>query len=180
MRPRDHVYFGLFRSISLDLGADSGVDVVGDAHCLPILDERLDAIVAQAVLEHVLDPAQIIKHAWRALRPGGLIYIAVPFMQPYHYGPLDYRRYTLRELERVMTGFEKIESGVSSGPGLSLAWFLRAYLSSFAEGAVARRFLDAAGGWLGFLFKYTDLFLARKRTAEIAASAYYYLGRRPM
>jgi SAM-dependent methyltransferase len=182
MRRRDHLYFSGYRTLVLDIAPGPGIDIVGDGHCLPIRDGQLDAIVSQAVFEHVPQPEQILDRAWRALRPGGLIYVSVPFIQPYHFGPLDYRRYTLPELDQVMArgNFEKIAAGIASGPGSSLAWLLRVYISSFSDRPGTRRILEALAGWATFALKYTDYLLVRRRSAELAACAIYYVGRKPI
>jgi uncharacterized protein YbaR (Trm112 family) len=180
MRASDYKFFAGPQHVALDIVPARGVDLLGDAQELPIRDACVDGFIAQALLEHVPSPDLILQHGWRVLRPGGLIYVAVPFMQPYHYGPLDYRRYTLDELEIVMRRYEKIEDGVASGPGSSLAWLIRVYVGSFATGPVTHRVLDALGGWIGFLFKFTDLFLARRPRAALAACAFYYVGRKPL
>ena len=54
----------------------------------------MDAVVIQAVLEHVLDPDQVVREIHRVLRPGGLIYAETPFLQQVHAGPYDFTRYT--------------------------------------------------------------------------------------
>ena len=41
-------------------------------------DESFDAIVMIETVEHLLDPAETLRQAYRLLRPGGAIWIAVP------------------------------------------------------------------------------------------------------
>ena len=46
--------------ITLEIEAGSNVDVIGDGHQLPFHDNVFDAIISEAVLEHVLEPKQVV------------------------------------------------------------------------------------------------------------------------
>lgn len=67
--------------VGLDLSApalaqarDHGVRPVrGDVLYLPFRDEVADVVVAGEVLEHVPDPARLVREACRVLRPGGTL-----------------------------------------------------------------------------------------------------------
>ena len=72
-------------------------DIVGDVHNIPLDDNSVDAIVCLAVLEHVENPIQAYKEMHRVLKPGGYVFIYVPFLYYYHaekgyYG--DFWRFT--------------------------------------------------------------------------------------
>jgi 2-polyprenyl-3-methyl-5-hydroxy-6-metoxy-1,4-benzoquinol methylase len=43
-------------------------------------DGTCDAVVVQAVLEHVLQPDVVVAEIHRVLRPDGLVYAETPFM----------------------------------------------------------------------------------------------------
>ncbi len=45
---------------------------------IPASDGELDAVVFADVLEHVAEPAAVLRELWRALRPGGLLLGFVP------------------------------------------------------------------------------------------------------
>lgn len=45
---------------------------------IPASDGELDAVVFADVLEHVTEPAAVLRELWRALRPGGLLLGFVP------------------------------------------------------------------------------------------------------
>ncbi|HEX8773306.1 MAG TPA: methyltransferase domain-containing protein [Pyrinomonadaceae bacterium] len=45
--------------------------VQADAHALPFIDERFDAVYCRYLLEHVADPLQVLTEMRRVLRPGG-------------------------------------------------------------------------------------------------------------
>jgi Methylase involved in ubiquinone/menaquinone biosynthesis len=48
--------------------------IEGYAENLPFPDESMDLVLSQSVLEHVKDPQQVFKEAYRVLRPGGGFY----------------------------------------------------------------------------------------------------------
>ena len=62
------------------------------ARPIPFEDDYFDAIICNAVLEHVADPQAVMAEFARVCRPGGFLYLAVPFMQPEHPDPTDFQR----------------------------------------------------------------------------------------
>ena len=46
-------------------------EIVGDAHAMPMQDDRFDAALAISVLEPVDDPYQVVREMYRVLKPGG-------------------------------------------------------------------------------------------------------------
>ena len=89
-------------------------DILGDV-CSPFpewMHGRYDAVIALAILEHVYDPPAAMANFRDALRPGGRLFLYVPWMWRYH-APRDlmfqdYQRlsrdgmaYALREFEEV-------------------------------------------------------------------------------
>jgi 2-polyprenyl-3-methyl-5-hydroxy-6-metoxy-1,4-benzoquinol methylase len=61
-------------------------DILGDV-CQPFpdwMEARYDAVIALAILEHVYDPAAAVANFRRALKPGGKLFLYVPWMWRYH------------------------------------------------------------------------------------------------
>ena len=83
--------------IETDVYIGRSTAVVCDAHDLPFADGSFDAVVIQAVLEHVIDPVRAVAELHRVLRPRGLIYSEVPFRQQVHEGAYDFTRWTLAD-----------------------------------------------------------------------------------
>jgi SAM-dependent methyltransferase len=55
------------------------VDIVTDGERLTgVDDESRDFVIARHFLEHCQDPIGTLKHLFRVLRPGGIVYFAVP------------------------------------------------------------------------------------------------------
>jgi SAM-dependent methyltransferase len=80
------------------------VDFVASAEALPLEDEAVDAVLLTQVLEHVSDPAAVLRETARVLRPGGNVCITVPFVWELHELPHDFWRYTPASLEQLLTG----------------------------------------------------------------------------
>ncbi len=103
--------------VNIDIQDGDTVDVVGDTHDLPFVDNSFDSVIMQAVLEHLHTPEVAISEAFRVLKPGGFIYLEVPFLQGFHADPHDYFRFTQVGLNSILKNKGSIIlTGVSSGP----------------------------------------------------------------
>lgn len=155
------------------------VDVACDGHSLPFADESFDAVVAQAVLEHVADPHRVVAEMHRVLRPGGVAYAETPFMQQVHEGAYDFTRFTELGHRRLFRYFEEIDRGAAMGPATALLWSLR----YFARSLPPRRtflvsVLDRLVTTTLFWIKYLDRVLIDHPGGRDAASGVYFLGRK--
>lgn len=102
--------------INVDVTAFAGVHVVASAEDLPFRDASIDMIITESMLEHVVRPERAIDEMRRIIKPGGYVYIEMPFMFPYHASPDDYTRFTVSGLRERFSGFEVIASGARAGP----------------------------------------------------------------
>lgn len=82
-----------------------------DIQNLPLDDSSVDCYVCNAILEHVPEPELAIYEMYRTLRPGGMIWVEVPFTQPFHAHPHDYSRVTVPGIRRWMKDFQEIAVG---------------------------------------------------------------------
>jgi SAM-dependent methyltransferase len=82
--------------------------VFGDAHALPFPSGRLDCILLLDVLEHLPEPDRCMAEIRRVLKPEGLLIIQVPFIYPIHDKPLDYQRWTIFGLLRLLMNHDFI------------------------------------------------------------------------
>lgn len=154
---------------------NENIQIYSPLHEIPVEDDHFDAIICNAVLEHVRNPHEVLDEFYRVLKPGGYLYLGVPFMQPEHLDPTDFQRYTkdgLCELvHRHRFDVERIE-------GLhnvyhTLAWIVHEWLNSSRSVTyfVLRRML------------YPVLWLMSRNSrhyVDSIASAYRVLARKPL
>lgn len=166
--------------INLEIARMPNVSVVGDGHQLPFKDGVLDAVILEAVLEHVKDPKMVVSEIHRVLRQEGRVYAGVPFIQGYHASPDDYQRYTVLGLGNLFSDFHKLESGSCVGATSALHWIFREYVGIlFSFGNVwLYKALSLIVGWLTFPFVFLDLALAHNKNAHAIASAVFFVGKK--
>ena len=161
------------RVVAFDIYGSPLTQFIADAHQIPLADGSVDAVLIQAVLEHVLEPHRVVAEIHRVLRPNGLVYAETPFLQPVHAGPYDFVRYTASGHRYLFRAFEEIAAGPVAGPGTQLLTSvdhtLRGLLRSELVGKLAR----AAFFWLRHLDRAIPAAYAMDD-----ASAYFFLGRR--
>lgn len=168
------------RFINVDVAAFPEVDIVAEAENLPFRDNSVDAVVNESLLEHVEDHKQIIDELHRVLKPGGIVYISVPFLTPYHASPDDYTRWTRSGLRALFKDYEIIEEGVDAGPWSAFLVFFAYWLGVvFSFGS--RRLAP----FLGLFFmtvlgplKVFDFIFARLPGADAVAAQLYFIARK--
>lgn len=120
-------------------------DIIGDVMHMQLQDASYDAIVCFAVLEHVPRPWDAMKEMFRVLKPGGKLFLYLPFLYPYHampgyYG--DYFRFSEEAIRSLSEPFENIRLCPVRGPAETVANLfpgrLRKWFSPFARWVDAR------------------------------------------
>jgi SAM-dependent methyltransferase len=166
--------------INVDIFDSGTTDVIGSAMALPFPDASSDLVILQGVLEHVADATGTIGESIRVLKPGGLFYTEMPFLQPYHESPIDLRRSTKPGLATLCAPLTEIESGIHIGPAATFAWFTRELLARLISGGSPRVYAKASTllGWAVFPLRYLDHFFERMPHLHTVASSCYYLGRK--
>ena len=97
------------------------VDYNYDIHDLKFEDNKFDVAVCISILEHVPHPEVAIAELTRVLKPGGFIWVQLPFHYPYHECPKDYWRVSPDGLRVWMSGYEEIGCGSVSWARTGLA-----------------------------------------------------------
>ncbi len=77
-------------------------DVQADARALPFNTDSIDIVFLLEVLEHIPDTEQVLADVQRILKPGGILYISVPFIYPAHDLPYDYFRFSVGGLQYLL------------------------------------------------------------------------------
>ncbi|MET7686633.1 class I SAM-dependent methyltransferase [Streptomyces sp. NPDC005483] len=161
------------RVIGFDIVTSPATQFVADAHRIPLRTAGVDAVLVQAVLEHVLDPVQVVAEIHRVLKDDGLVYAETPFLQQVHAGAHDFTRYTASGHRYLFRRFEEIAAGAVSGPGTQLLWSVDHLVRGLTRNALAGRATRAALRWLRALDR-----LVPPDFAQDDASALYFLGRK--
>lgn len=88
----------------------SAATVFGSALELPFGERSFDTILSTQVLEHVPRPENLLREAYRVLRPGGYLVLTAPQTGPLHEEPHDFFRYTCYGLRFLLeqAGFRVI------------------------------------------------------------------------
>ena len=159
--------------VGFDLYASELTQFVADAHQIPLADASVDGVVVQAVLEHVLQPDQVVAEIHRVLKPNGIVYAETAFLQAVHEGPFDFGRFTELGHRWLFRAFIEIEAGAIGGPGLQAVWaadcLSRGLFRSRRAGQRARR--------LAMVLNGLDRFIPLAFRVD-AAPAVYFMGRR--
>jgi SAM-dependent methyltransferase len=164
------------RVINVDISPLPGVQVVGDAHRLPVLSASVAGIISTGVLEHVRDERQVVAEFFRCLAPGGGLYVEAPFLQGYHPDPTDYRRFTRAGLRLLLSDFEEVESGVTHGPASAWVWVTSELLAAPFGPYLLQVAVRSLAGWLLSPIRFLDALLVGRPHAHRAASGFYFVG----
>lgn len=163
------LYSGRFEVVGTDVYPSPNVTLICDGHKLPFVSETFDAVVIQAVLEHVVEPNVVVAEVHRVLKTGGLAFAETPFMQQVHEGAYDFTRFTLSGHRWLFRGFEEIDAGVVQGPGTALLWSISYFVRSIGLGQRIATVITAMFFWVRKLERRNGLSLD-------AASGVYFLG----
>lgn len=113
--------------VNLEIMDYPSTDVRAYGESLPFKDESFDAVISNAVFEHVQDPFVCAKEISRVLKKGGKLFLGTAFMQPYHGFPHHYYNMTqdgLRNLFSEYLSIQDVRVGKRQKAVFSLAWYL--------------------------------------------------------
>lgn len=102
--------------IGLDLFDYAAVDVVCDLNNLPFKPDSVDGFISRSVLEHVQDPASIVRQSHAKTKPGGFGIHLIPFLFPFHASPYDYQRFTQEGQKILFREWQMVEQTNPTGP----------------------------------------------------------------
>jgi len=125
----DLIYKSLFKEQDL-IGIDveesgrksnqKNPDFYFDGINIPFEENTFDLVLCTEVIEHAVEPEELINEIRRVLKPSGYLYLTVPMMFGEHETPYDFRRYTSFGLKKLLSSsfreiwFEKTEIGIDA------------------------------------------------------------------
>lgn len=148
MRDRSDALKGRVESLDINDFGDYP-DILGDV-CSPFPEEMhgsYDALIALAILEHVYDPAAAVANFRAALKPGGRLFLYVPWMWRYH-APMnlmfqDYQRLSRDGLAYLLRDFKDVTLYPIRGRNSAIA-----NMFPFWKRRIERRWGGRIGRWL--------------------------------
>jgi SAM-dependent methyltransferase len=123
--------------VQCEIMAYDNVDILAVAQNLPFADHSFDIVFSFDVLEHVTDPFQSARELARVLKPGGRLYIDMPFLQVEHGYPHHYFNATRMGLRQLFEGHLRAEAHIvpQSGHPAHLLWIA---LNTYRKGLAGK------------------------------------------
>jgi len=172
--------------VQIEIKPYPNIDFLATNQALPFRDNSFDAVFSLNVLEHVNDPWRCAREMMRVLRPGGIAYVVVPFLQPLHGYPDHFYNMTingLRETFRDLGDVEQQFVPAAGQPIFTLDWFLRSYLIGLPpsqqerlRGMTVGEILDR--GIMGFLADPITRELSIEARTELASTTAAFIRKR--
>jgi len=88
------------------------VSTVADLHDLPFKSGSFDKVVCTQVLEHVDRPDVVLSELGRVIRPGGKIFLSLPFVWHLHQEPYDRYRFSQHALEYLIKRYGLVADSI--------------------------------------------------------------------
>lgn len=96
--------------VGVDLEPGPGVDWVCDVTKVTGLpDGNADLVICCSVLEHTPQPWVMAENVASLVKPGGGLFVTVPWVWRYHPYPDDYYRISWRGIQTLFPGFEWLD-----------------------------------------------------------------------
>ena len=89
-------------------------DLRWDGNLIPLENDSVDTAFSTEVLEHCPNPQGVLTEIHRVLKPGGGLFLTVPFLWPLHDTPHDFYRYTPFGLKHLLERADFRESSIEA------------------------------------------------------------------
>jgi SAM-dependent methyltransferase len=115
---------------NIDIVSNIPGAIISSLDDLKLDSESFDTVFCNAVLEHVESIDAVMAELVRVTRPGGRLLIAIPFLQPYHESPRDFRRFTWEGMRQLgeRHGLTTVALQPVHSIAQTLGWILWAHL----------------------------------------------------
>lgn len=91
---QDSNYIGIDLAVGDEKWDFSKISVLGDVQQLPFKSSFANVALNIWVMEHIPNPQSMVDEMFRILKPGGKVFLVVPFALHEHQQPHDFYRYT--------------------------------------------------------------------------------------
>jgi SAM-dependent methyltransferase len=160
-----------------DVTLQGDAEIACDGECLPFRDQSLDCIVVDQVLEHALNPLNVVSEIHRCLKLGGIVYSGIPFLTPVHGFPFDFQRYTPLGHRMLFRRFHELELHITQGPWSAFSKTMIECLASASDSISWKRLCSVAVRTIVRPFLWTDRRYKFSRSLSVP-SATGFLGRK--
>jgi len=139
-----------------DITLQGDAEIACDGHSLPFFDNSFDLIIADQVLEHVVNPWMVSSEITRCLKAGGVVYSGIPFFFHIHGEPYDFQRFTPAGHMQLFPDFQLVELSLSGGPVGTFALSMLGITESIFKNKWVRRFFSFTIRFLTRPFAFID------------------------
>lgn len=174
--------------VGLDTRPSPSVDIVGDAHDIPLPDNQFDVVLCTEVLEHLHTPQKALDEMRRVLKPGGALILTTRFISPLHDAPGDYFRFTKYGLRHLLREWDIVSLEEETTTAETFGALLQrvAFQSDVRGGMITKLFLlmlARCTGVLAFFIKQeygrkNELGMGKERS--IMTFGYYVFAKKPL
>lgn len=165
---------GQLESVDINDNPDSPPDFIDDI-CAPdqLQNDRYDGVVCLSVLEHVYDPFKAMENLYGLLKPGGMLFLHLPFMFRYHAATdlafTDCYRFSRDGIAWLLRDFSEVTLYPIRGPYSSAL-----NLNKFWKKRIEKRFGMAPNRWIDRI----GVKLFGKPNSDLQVSGYYAWARK--
>jgi len=165
---------------NIDIFPYKNVNIVCDIEHIPIANNSVDIIFITGVLEHVTSPEKVISEIYRILKPEGIVYSFMPFIQPFHASPNDFSRRTYEGIKVLFNKFETIELSSAGGPTSGMLWIVQEWLTLVLSLGIKQLHTIIYLIIMLFTFplKYLDIILMKLPMSKNISSGFLYIGKK--
>lgn len=169
------VRFKEYDCINVDIEKKHKPDILADIQNMPmILKNSFDAVVCVAALQYCEQPRWALSEFYRVLKLRGLLFVKVPFVQPYCSDTPDLRRWTQDGiLIDVKSFFDVVTYGPCVRPGSALVMQIVHMASKATENQIWNNILAVSLNKLLTPVKYI-----RTAAPNQTAGAFYVVAQR--
>ena len=164
------------RVVRMDVVWTPHVEVIGDAHALPLRDGCVDFVLASAVWEHLRDPFLAAREVWRVLKPGGQVGVDCNFVFPFHGYPAVYFNTSCEGMRQLFARFREVAVEIAPWqmPSYAVEALLLEYMRHFRPSTAREREFAAAIQELArFPLREFDAGFTQDAAARMAAGVSY-------